>query len=804
MSEQEQEPRKLRWLVFTFLAGVVLPSISILVETTTHICADTFFDPIPTTWHVVMVIFVPLAHLQVWLAIRRGSTERGMLLGLANAAAIGISIFYTIIYLPLLPLAVAALLFFGLGVLPMAPLFSLIAGIMMRRQLRRAAPASFAFKTTGLAAGITLAFAAILLMELPATLTRVGLQMAASESPERSAQGLRWLRAVGDRDYMLRASYGRTGRATDFIGYLFSVRDPVTPEQGRQIYYRVTGETFNTAVPPRRIGSRWEPQENFDFDPDQGGTVIAGRVRNLSLAGSRLDGTIDADAGLAYVEWTLLFRNNSAQQQEARAQVQLPPGGVVSRLTLWVDGEEREAAFAGRSQAREAYQQVAIRQRRDPVLVTTSGRDRILVQCFPVPPNGGEMRIRFGITVPLMLESREQAILRPPYFLERNFGIPDEVAHTVWIESKNPLRASSGSLRYEQPAAALHAVRGSLREVEMAGPEALVRASRAAEITESWTLDRVRNNGEVIRQSIREGAGSTVSRIVLVVDTSGRMRAWVPEIIAALRTLPPDTELQLLFAGGNGTYAEGASQNTVSETPAEIIRQLEGAVFAGGANNIPALARGWDTASGNPQSAVVWIHGPQPILLTPVEELRQRLERRPGGASLYLVQAENGPNRVAEQLDGMRAVETVPRMGRLQADLATLFARLTGQSRPLELARTSERQGQAVNPGDAKETSAHLARLWANDEVERIMAERGEAGREEAVQLATRYQLVTPVSGAVVLETQEQYQRAGLQPVAAGTVPTIPEPEMVLLMAVVAAILMLLLYRQVLLRRRTA
>jgi hypothetical protein len=33
------------------------------------------------------------------------------------------------------------------------------------------------------------------------------------------------------------------------------------------------------------------------------------------------------------------------------------------------------------------------------------------------------------------------------------------------------------------------------------------------------------------------------------------------------------------------------------------------------------------------------------------------------------------------------------------------------------------------------------------------------------------------VSGAVVLESQAQYDAAGLQPVPEGTVPTIPEPE---------------------------
>ncbi len=95
----------------------MLPVISIMVETTSHICAQTFFDPIPTLWHVIMVVFVPLAHFQVWLAVDKGSTERPVLLGLANAAAIGISACYTIVYLPLLPLAFAALVLMGLGLL---------------------------------------------------------------------------------------------------------------------------------------------------------------------------------------------------------------------------------------------------------------------------------------------------------------------------------------------------------------------------------------------------------------------------------------------------------------------------------------------------------------------------------------------------------------------------------------------------------------------------------------------------------------------------------------------------------------
>ena len=60
--------------------------------------------------------------------------------------------------------------------------------------------------------------------------------------------------------------------------------------------------------------------------------------------------------------------------------------------------------------------------------------------------------------------------------------------------------------------------------------------------------------------------------------------------------------------------------------------------------------------------------------------------------------------------------------------------------------------------------------------------------------LAVRYQLVTPVSGAVVLETAEQYRAAGLEPVNPGSVPTIPEPEMMVLLIIAGAFVIFIFY----------
>src|SRR5215213_3175292 len=159
MHEEEQKP-KLTWAQrFTFFAGVILPAISITFEAITHICAEDFFDPIPTIWHLMLVVFVPLAQLHVWFAIRRGDTERLTLAGLANAAVLGISVFYSIVYVPLLPLA-ALFLIVGLGLLPLTPFLSLLAAIIMRSQLKqiatKAPQQSFAIRTAGLLTGLGL------------------------------------------------------------------------------------------------------------------------------------------------------------------------------------------------------------------------------------------------------------------------------------------------------------------------------------------------------------------------------------------------------------------------------------------------------------------------------------------------------------------------------------------------------------------------------------------------------------------------------------------------------------------------
>ncbi|HEX5876130.1 MAG TPA: VIT domain-containing protein [Pyrinomonadaceae bacterium] len=803
MYEQVPKRRVQRHEKFLLFAGVIMPAISITVEATTHICAETIFDPIPTAWHLLMVIFVPLAQLHVWFTIRRGATDRLTLAGWANALTIGISLFYSFLYLPLLPIA-ALMLLFGIGLLPLAPLLSLVASIVMRHQLSElgssAPKKSLAVTTRGALIGLAAVVGLLGVVELPATLTRYGLQMATSGSPNERAEGIRFLRRFGNENYMLLNCYHRTGWPTDFIGLLLSLRHPVSPMEAREIYYRVTGETFDTSIPPRRSGSRVLPEDEIDFDEDQGSADVGAKLRGLSLLSSNIDASADGDGGVGYMQWTMSFRNESALQREARTEIQLPPGAVVSRLTLWVNGEEREAAFAGKAKVTRAYQNI-VTQRRDPVLVTTAGRDRIMVQCFPVQPNGGLMKIRIGVTVPMLLEDKNIALMLLPHFNQRNFRIPDNVRHSVWIESKNTLISGNpllhgGFRNPAQPVPAFHALRGELTDEQLANPKSTVELHGRDSTKQVWGRNPFEGSGHIVHHVIEERKPKYLNRIVLVVDTSKGMREFKQDIQAALKTLPVAFDVKTVFADTNSRYKTYANGVTVASGRQQSAEALSMAEFDGGADNAPALMKAWDLAAEKPgHNVIVWIHSPQLLELGSVEGLRIRWERRPYGPLLYSVQTKPGSDVIEKNLDGVHEVRRVPRVSRLKKDLEKLFAQLTGDIPTFEFVRSSGKV-EEYPQSFATETSDHLARLWANDEVARILTARDESLTEAATVLAVRYQLVTPVSGAVVLETAEQYKAAGLQPVDAGTVPTIPEPEMVILLLIMGLFLIWVVYQK--------
>lgn len=793
--ERKKPRRRSAWQgISSFLIGILgvaLPVFALMVELGEHMCSDFYVNPIPTIWHILLILVVPLANLMVWMMLETPLTGiRLKALGWLNGAAIGIAFFYTLVFIPLVPFGVVFILGMGIGFLPLAPLLSFLVAIWLRFKASSSFLGLVGYRLPGLLAGFLLGILILVGLGLPATITRTGLKMAASQKPETQKKGLALLERFGSEDMMIQSCYQRpiSMGMMDPIGALLTSMHPVGSERAREIVFRVTGKPFTAFHRPDLSIRGGEFLREMESDPDQGEFFTGSLAKGISLVSSRMDGSVAPDAALGYLEWTLEFKNEVSWQQEARGQIFLPPGGVVSRLTLWVNGVEREAAFGSRTKTRQAYQQV-VQRRRDPVLVTTSGKDRVAFQCFPVPPGGGIMKIRLGITFPLSLSTKDKAFLRLPYFAERNFKIDEILQHSVWVESKQPFENNSRVFLTENPKPDLFALRGNLTNALLDSATGVLCATRNPAMVTTWAPDLIAKDGSLIKQSITSAGVVPPQRVVVVLDGSVSMQARAGSISRVIHEIPDGIEMRLVHAGRDGVEVLEPGAASVGELRTQISEKIASFEYKGGSDNTEALYKAWDLASEKSGSVILWIHGPQPVLLRSVDLLIQRWERRPDGPRLLSLQVAPGPDKVMEKLDGVTQVSSVISEQDCTKDLRRILKQWGGQLETLQIYREkiASGSGEANQPG--QEVSMHLVRLWARDQIEALNVTPTPQSTSQEISIASAYKLVTPHMGAVVLENDQQYQVAGLNVPDAQNIPTIPEPQTWMLILVVLSLL---------------
>lgn len=693
------------------LTGVILPFLSVAVEVFTGWSAEIYADPIPNRGLLLLALLAPMANLALWVRFCTGPRPPAWLvsrpgwLDWMSAVSSFVAVGYALLYLPITPVALILSLF-GIGLLPLAPQFALFTAWRLRRALNEAYPNRRTGRVWALAAG------AILAVNLPGAVTVAGLHLASSGdySSRTREQGVKLLRWVGDRGQMLRACYANDG------SWVQLWHAGLGREEARRIFYKVTGTPFD-AVPQPRSASRF-----FFWDANQGGDKVGSvRLPGLTLSTSQIDGSVDPAAATSNLQWTMEFANQGPAQSEARAVVVLPAGGVVSRVTLWINGEPREAAFGGRAQVRQAYEAV-VRARRDPLLVTTAGPGRVLVQCFPVPA-GGTMKIRLGITSPVT-----GGRLELPHLAEQNFGAAAGAgAHTVWIDAGGA------------------AIRRSLDDGALARPLELPALAAPADL--AWTPDPNDASRHIERRWAR---AEKPGRLIVVVDGSESLRSFADEIEKQLAAAPPDLPVTRVLAGDHWSMPE----------------RFEPGDFAGGADNVPALLRAQTLALEGTRPVIVWLHGPQPVELSPAAALEQFWRRRPGRARLVAIELAAGPNHVLAALDGTVEVEPV------KTNINNMFKTIIDPYVRPVFVRAAGVAGAGVRTG------ADLAQLWAASQANQLAA-AGSAS--SAASIAAAYQVVTAVSGAVVLESQAQYETAGLRPGTPLEMASTPEPATLVL-----------------------
>jgi Vault protein inter-alpha-trypsin domain len=756
--------------------GVIYPAGVIALEVVSHMCADAFFDPMPTWWHVLAAALVPASNLLVWTYLQNTGARCHPGMAFANGVAIAIAGFYALLFLPLLPLALLAIIVL-VGFAPLAPLSSLICALRLWAVLhdRPKDRSSWAPLVGGVAAGL----AALIVLDLPGAATRHGIQLASSSEPAERERGLALLRRFGDDDLLLRLCYGVGGRPSGLLSalVLFNGNDiwrsprqdsiAASPAQAREIYYRMHGVPFNARPAPFGTSSPARVAE-FQFDDDHGGTQVGGRLKGLHMVSSRIDGSISGDDAVAYLEWTVEFRNTDWTDREARLQLALPPGGVVSRATLWVNGEEREAAYGERSAVRAAYQRVAVQQRRDPLLVTTKGADRVMAQAFPVPRSGGTIKFKIGITAPLEITDPSKARLTLPAIVDRNFSFASDTTHSVWIEGKQALSASAAGLTASGAGPKLFRIAGALADRDLARTRPAITVDRSSD-----AVSRVARLGEgepVVQEIVRKGVQAPPT-MMLVIDGSAALAEQIDKLIAALDAIAPATKVGVIIASEPPRQVALAPWSDPQKRA--VTKLLRSGAFAGGRDNAPALVEALQALEAEPNAMLVWIHGPQPISFSGsaarLEQAAVRLARLP---SLAFYSVEPGPNEVLPDAPWAWSAHSLPSSGALDADVSAYFRRVSGQAPAFAIRRVQGQPTEGHTQG-----SDHIARLWASERVLELMRASPAGNRDDAVGLASQYRLVTPVSGAVVLETKQQYGESRLTPVDQATVPTVPEPH---------------------------
>jgi len=733
-----------RW---AFFFGIFVPAACYLVEVIFHGCSSLFFNPMPTIWHHIALLGVVFINAASWYAVRHDKSVPWLLV-CGNRAVILISIFYGLVFLPVIPVALIGLIgiaFAGIGLLallPLGPYFTLCMSLAHRRRLVMRQESGASRRP---AWGYAVAALLVTLMTVPQVINIKGLQLATSENSATREKGLRILRNFGNRTDLLRSCYNGTGAFGD-RSILSEIMPEISRRESREIYYRVTGEPFNQSLPGNRIFGRRAIAASWDGDI--GGEVVGGRRLEVSLENSHMEMSLDPDAGLGYVEWILEFNNSGSRREEARCIMELPVDGVVSRVTLWINGIEQEAAYAGNTTVRRAYESV-VRVSRDPVLVTSNGPGQVLVQCFPILPNNGKMKAKVGITFPLALQSRDACSVPLPRIIERNFQIDKDFHHEIEFASTVDIEESLG-------------VVGSADTNISIGNSTLLKSGFVATVNRDSGIHTVTaadyvDPSMLVFAELVDVPPKNIQRLALIVDGSrsmephrSRIQKWVQEL-----DLPYD--LRVFIA-----------HDRVLEGP-----QGEWPRFGGGCDNVPALARALEWAEAEHDSIVCWVHAPQPAKLSTL----YRSKVGPRSPEIHHLQVGAGPNQV---LSDLRTAGRVRRIMPSGNPVESLNSFVTSLSEPKStwVYRSVESAGRgAPSPENATQASDHLVRLWKAQDIENQL----QAGVDNELGLAdegARYQLVTSVSGAVVLESREQYEAAGLEPIdsSKAATHTVPEP----------------------------
>lgn len=498
---------------------------------------------------------------------------------------------------------------------------------------------------------VLIGIASSFIIDSPIEITRLCSRRIAESSSESSRAAVRLLQLFGDQKTLLTASSESYVPRLD-MGALI-LHDDGKIEFSQKAYYRLTGRRVLDDHPPLDLEVD-QPLRALNRHFDKTDDLIAeqeinGRLQGLSLVSSHLTQECSKNIPLCFSNWELEFQNSNSEAREARAIIKLPSHSVVSSAKIWMNGEPVQIKIEKKSLATQAYKNTVL-TKRDPLLITTAGPDKIFLQCYPV--TSSPMKVQLSVVSPVLrkLDSRVPI----PQVVDGNFSLPD--SSKFWQDSKF-------------------------------------------------------NRAIAIQKSDRE---PSVKHMYIVLDGSVHMKQCLADLKKALWAAPVGRQTSVILASDQVSDLSPLRGAPSSAHFYEMVKGLTEAHFQGGPDNLPFLLRTWKLAKAEPDAALVWVHGPQPYLYGTAKgaDVAASFGRENPNQTRFIdCEVLPGPNKISQALEeaywtsGRLKIESLDPLERLYGLEILLGSGKTGQNFDLRSALVTS------HPSSFDEQSARILML---------------------------------------------------------------------------------------------
>ncbi|MEQ8469819.1 MAG: XrtN system VIT domain-containing protein [Marinoscillum sp.] len=442
---------------------------------------------------------------------------------------------------------------------------------------------------------------------------------------------------------------------------------------------------------------------------------------------------------ISFTEHIITVKNNLPtatsqwrNQQEAFYTFQLPEGGIVTSLSLWIGGKEEKGMLTTKGKAKKAYDTIVGREMRDPSVVYWMEGNQIRVRVFPCTPLENR-KFKIGVTAPLQVSEKLLSY------------VPTTFKGPSVDEGKMAVNIVDHGASYKIEGLTTNAIKGSLAYKGNYKDHWKLTLYKPAFSGESFTY---KEKTYVVSEWTEQLIPRDVTTFYLDLSSN-----WTSKEIKSLISILEDHQLLTFTHQGFRKFTESNISQVHPEFslfPFHHIKSTQTSlVITKGEHNTPNLEDLKASAFGDNLNIFFQTNDHPPLVLdigeSPTDYMRSLKE-------FHVIDY----NKVSlEELANYVSAQRYP--SSISSD-----DEISIPNSDLKITQTSTNQNFSSG-------SDHLMRLFSYQQIMRRIGKSYfnknsmEYLEDQVIDLASTAHIVTPVSSLIVLESQKDYDRFGIE-----------------------------------------